>query len=304
MYFRYNNIYLSKQEYKNTIRYDNVDYILSHLSDQKKRSKGGNSNVFKLLNPQTDEELAIKMSKYNINKPNNPVNIISRITRFAREVEALRLSTELDSDNIIQYHFDSYLDIGQKRFHYYVMEKADYDLTQYLDQNDISDQQRLLLCTDILEGIKQLHENEIYHRDIKPDNILFVNNTWKIGDLGLIENRNSEFEIKEVGEKIGPIGWLSPEATNKYLNEGEGKVNKYGFDCNIDSFSDIFQLGKLLWYIFQGNIPLGQLERENFRLDDAEIYSIIFQMLKHSKQRPTIDEVEQSFKSRYSHYGL
>lgn len=304
MYFRNLNIYLSPENYKNTIRYDNVDYLVSHLNEKKQRSKGGNSNVFNLLNPQTEEEYVIKFSKYNINKPNNPVNIISRITRFAREVEALKLSADLESDNIIEYYFDDYKDIGASRFHYYVMEKADYDLTQYLDQNDISDQQRLLLCSDILNGIKQLHHNEIYHRDIKPDNILFVKKTWKIGDLGLIENRNSEFKIKELGEKIGPVGWLSPEATNKYLNEGDGKLNKFGFDCQIDEYSDVFQLGKLFWYIFQGNIPLGQIEREDFKLADNEIYDIIFEMLKHSKDRPTLEEIARGFRSRYSYYGL
>jgi len=304
MYFKYSNIHLSKKDFNNTVRYDNVDYLITPLSELKKGSKGGNSNVFKLLNPQTEEEFVIKFSKYNINKPNNPDNIISRITRFVREVEALKLSTKLQSDNIIQYYFDDYKDIGSGRFHYYVMEKADYDLTQYLDENDITEQQRLLLCTDILNGIKELHINDICHRDIKPDNILFVKKTWKICDLGLVENRNSDFPIKELGEKIGPIGWLSPEATNKYLNEGKGKVNKYDFDCKIDEYSDVFQLGKLFWYIFQGNIPLGQVEREDFKLKDSDIYNIIFEMLKHSKNRPSIEEIEDGFKSRYSYYGL
>jgi len=304
MYFKYGNIHLSKKDFKNTVRCDNVDYLITPLSESKKGSKGGNSNVFKLSNPQTEDEFVIKFSKYNINKPNNPINIISRITRFAMEVEALKLASNLEFNNIIQYYFDDYRDIGASRFHYYVMEKADYDLTQYLDKEDVSDQQRLLLCTDILNGIKQLHTNEIYHRDIKPDNILFVKKTWKIGDLGLIANRNSEFEIKEVGEKIGPIGWLSPEATNKYLNEGDGKLNKHGFDCQIDEYSDVFQLGKLFWYIFQGNIPLGQIDRADFKLADSEIFEIIFEMLKHSKNRPTIQEIEDGFKSRYTHYGL
>jgi serine/threonine protein kinase len=304
MYFKYGNIHLSKKDFKNTVRYDNVDYLITPLSESKNGSKGGNSNVFKLFNPQTEDEFVIKFSKYNINKPNNPINIISRITRFAMEVEALRLASNLKFNNIIQYYFDDYRDIGARRFHYYVMEKADYDLTQYLDKEDVSDQQRLLLCTDILNGIKQLHTNDIYHRDIKPDNILFVKKTWKIGDLGLIANRNSEFEIKEVGEKIGPIGWLSPEATNKYLNEGDGKLNKHGFDCQIDEYSDVFQLGKLFWYIFQGNIPLGQIDRADFKLADNEIFEIIFEMLKHSKNRPTIQEIEDGFKSRYTHYGL
>jgi serine/threonine protein kinase len=304
MIFKKGNICLSIKETRNTIQHDNIDYLIVPLNKTKKGSKGGNSNVFKLIDPQSEEEFAIKFSKYNINKPSKPENLISRIARFSREVEALNLANNLELENIIKIYFDDYKNIGAGRYHYYVMEKADYDLTQYLDTNKISNQQRVLLCTNILNGIRQLHANDIYHRDIKPDNILFVNNTWKIGDLGLVENRNSEFHIKEIGEKIGPIGWLSPEATNKYLNEGEGKANVHGFDCHIDEFSDVFQMGKLFWYIFQGNIPLGQIERSDFKLQDDEIYDIIFDMLKHSKKRPTIDEIEEGFKSRYSSYGL
>lgn len=158
---------------------------------------------------------------------------------------------------------------------------------------------------DILEGIKELHRYKIYHRDIKPDNILFVNKTWKIGDLGLIDYRNSDFQIEEDGDKIGPIGWLSPEATNKFLVEGNSKKNPYDFDCELDEYSDIFQLGKLFWYIFQGNIPLGQIRREDFKIKDKTIYDILIKMLMHSKdKRFQIGEIEDEFRSRSSHYGL
>jgi serine/threonine protein kinase len=304
VFFHSGNIHLSKKMHRNTIRYDNVDYVLSPLSKEYDRSKGGNSNVFKISDPQSDELLIIKFSKYDVNSPTKPINNIKRIARFGREIEALKIATECSFQNVIKYYFNDYREIGKRKFHYYVMEKADYDLTKYLDTNDISEQQRFLLCIQILNGIKELHSKDIYHRDIKPDNILFVNKVWKIGDLGLVENRNSDFEIKEVGERIGPIGWLSPEAANKYLNEGEGKGNKFGFDCNIDAYSDIFQLGKLFWYIFQGNIPIGQIKKSDFKLKDKEIFDILHTMLNHSKTRPTLEEVETGFQSRYSSYGI
>ncbi len=304
MFFQLGNIHLSPKMHRNTIRYDNVDYVLSPLSKGFDRSKGGNSNVFKLSDPQSGEVLIVKFSKYDVNSPTQPINNIKRIARFEREIEALKIATEFSFQNVIKYYFNDYHEIGNRKFHYYVMEKADYDLTNYLEANDISEQQRFLLCIQILNGIKELHSKDIYHRDIKPDNILFVNKFWKIGDLGLVANRNSDFEIKEVGERIGPIGWLSPEAANKYLNEGEGKGNKFGFDCNIDAYSDIFQLGKLFWYIFQGNIPIGQIKKSDFRLKDKEIFEILYTMLNHSKTRPTLEEVESGFQSRYSSYAI
>lgn len=304
MYFKSGNINLSPELHLNTIRYDNVDYVVSRLSEEYDRSKGGNSNVFKITDPQSEEVLIIKFSKYDVNAPVVPINNIKRIARFGREIEALIISKENGFQNVIQFYFDDYREIGNKKFHYYVMEKADDDLTNYLDINDISEQQRFLLCIQILNGIKELHSKEIYHRDIKPDNILFVNKVWKIGDLGLVDHRNSDFEIKEIGERIGPIGWLSPEATNKYLNEGEGKLNKFGFDCSIDGYSDIFQLGKLFWYIFQGNIPIGQIKKSDFKLKDKEIFDILHTMLNHSKTRPTLEEVEAGFQSRFSSYAI
>lgn len=304
MYRSSGNICLSPNMAQNVITYDNNDYVIEHLSQLYNKSKGGNSNVFKLIDPQTGAEYAIKFSKYDINSPIRPINNIKRIARFEREVESLKIAREKNFQNIIQFYFDDMKIIGSAKLHFYVMEKADDDLTNYLYANDISNQQRFLLCIQILNGIKELHSEKIYHRDIKPDNILFVNDVWKIGDLGLVDYQNSDFEVLEVGERIGPIGWLSPEAANKYLNEGEGKTNKHQFDCNIDAYSDIFQLGKLFWYIFQGNIPIGQITKSDFKLKDKEIFETLISMLNHSKVRPTLEEVEERFQSRFSNYAI
>jgi hypothetical protein len=105
---------------------------------------------------------------------------------------------------------------------------------------------------------------------------------WKIGDLGLIASRQKNYD--ELGEKVGPLGWLSPEAGNKFLTE----KYKLGLDCVIDDRSDVFQLGKLIWFIFQHNIPIGIISREDWTSDVKEsdrLFNAVSSSLQHSKTR-------------------
>ena len=306
MKFKNNNIKLhtKRKGYLNTLRYDNVDYLLTNLSEKfNGKSKGGNSNVFNLKDPNTDENYAIKFSKFDLKnvKPWSE----KRILRFLREIEALNISKSEDLKRIIEIKFDDTITIGNHQFNYYVMEKADYDLTEYLNKNELSVQQRLTLCLEVLEGIRELHSIGVYHRDIKPDNILHTASGWKIGDLGLVDNRNTDFEIEEYGERIGPIGWLSPEATSKFLCEGKNKINRNNHDCTLDDYSDIFQLGKLFWYIFQGNIPIGQIDENDFIVKDKELFDLLFAMLSYSKLgRYNLDTLHSEFTDISKEYAI
>ncbi|MBK9075740.1 MAG: protein kinase [Flavobacteriales bacterium] len=141
--------------------------------------------------------------------------------------------------------------------------------------------------------MEQLHKMGYYHRDIKPDNILFFggdteneeadSRVWKIGDLGLIEARDKD-NLDRRGERIGPFGWISPEAGNKFMTE---KYN-LNLDCKIDEKSDVFQLGKLMWFIFQHNIPIGIIDRSDLTRSfdyDNETFASIVKALQHGKAR-------------------
>jgi len=287
MDYKNKNLFLSspKYDYRNTIKEGITTYKIEHLTKEQKKSKGGNSSVFKLIDPNTDAEFAIKFLKFPANS--SSAFYIKQNLRFDNEIKALEKARDKEFMNVIEIHFDGQKKIGDNYFRYYVMEKAESDLKVFLEKESIPVNQKLVLGHDIVKGILQLHSMDLYHRDIKPDNLFFVvkndKATWKVGDLGLSVWRDQDLSQVEVKEKIGPYGWLSPEVTNKVLCEGSALDGV--FDCKIDGKSDIFQLGKVLWFLFQGNIPVGQIRFTDFIPRHKEIFALIKNMLQYKKSR-------------------
>lgn len=277
---------------ENSIEFMGAVFNINYLVKDFKKTKGGNSSVFLISNSEDPkDEYVIKISKYF--KPDRKTSSIykKRYGRFIEEIEALTNMKESGKDNIVGILDNGIVTINEKEFPYYIMEKADTDLKEFILTNeDIDIQEKIKFCIHIYNALAELHSEGYYHRDIKPDNVLLFYEdpiaktkvTWKIGDLGLASHREKDYD--DIGERIGPFGWLSPEACNKFLTERA----EIGFDCIIDDQSDIFQLGKLFWFIFQGNIPIGQLRIEDFLPEishKAIIFSIIEEMLSYSKNR-------------------
>ena len=288
---------ISEIRTENYLRLDDVEYFVSFLNSEFKSNKGGNSFVFALYVAQTYNEDAMPERVIKISKYPEPYNYIRNKIRqkninkrFRQEIEALYDCKQRDVGNVIDIAFDGNLicrtyEDGEFEvsFPFYVMEYAEYDLKSYLEEEneEYDEASRVELCLQIAQGIKELNDLGYYHRDIKPDNIFMINGIWKVGDLGLIQMRNKP-SLDDKGELVGPRGWLSPEAMNKYLSENvEGK----NFDCNIDHQSDLFQLAKVFWYILQGNAPIGCVKESDFLLRNSSLYSLIKQMLNHSKKR-------------------
>jgi hypothetical protein len=74
----------------------------------------------------------------------------------------------------------------------------------------------------------------------------------------------------------------------------------------IDGKSDVFQLGKLFWYIIQGNLPLGQITQSDLVASNSKaLYSVIRRCLAHShKRRISLDILQQSVKDLFPEFGL
>lgn len=266
----------------NLLEHEGKYYQIDWLKESGKYYAGGNGTVFKIADEQEGQVFAIKILKYPDHYYEKP-RFQKRIDRFDREVEALFVAKDNQLSNIVEIEFAGKIDIDGSSFSYYAMQKCDCTLKEYLKKENLAFNQKTLLCQKILRGIMGLHEYKIYHRDIKHENIFFIGNEPLIGDLGLADFQNSDIEINEEGDLIGPTGWFSPEALNKSLCEGPKNRNPHGLDCIIDGKSEVFQLGKLFWYIYQGNIPIGQIVLNNFVPQNDFIFNLLFSMLQYAK---------------------
>jgi len=298
--------------YTNIFQINNTDYIPYYLDNNNPGNKGGNSHILKLVNAQEFDEdegypeipdLILKISKIWIDKYSEKPKSL----RFKREIDALIDCNENNLSNVVTVENSGKAsilnDLGFRKNHrYYTMPYAMNDLPSFLADNNISLIDRVGLCLEICESLKQIWTKGYYHRDIKPDNILFIDGYWVISDLGLNKNRNEDvrLDLDKLGQWIGPRGWMSPEAMNKFLSEKFPWKSIH--DCNIDHQSDLYQLGKVFWYIFQGNSPEGGIRRSDFLWKNEALYQIIRTMINNSKNRRynEITNVIIDFKRVYS----
>lgn len=278
---------------RNLFRIHGDEFFLENLD--KASGKGGNSSVFRAQHPDGNESYIVKFFRYF--RESDLGYHQRRLQRFEREIQALISAQNSPHKDCVVPLLDHGVfplrsDGERKSLRYYVMDEADSNLADFVQENDLSPQQKVLLCHSLLKMLRNLHGLGIYHRDIKPENILMIGTQPLFGDLGLINFRDRDSDLDLLDEKIGPIGFLSPEATNKCLGS-RGKAS-FDFDCWMDDRSDVFQLGQVFWFILQDEVPTGHLTEQDSKFPLKHILSTVIQpMLQYGKaRRATVDFVE------------
>jgi serine/threonine protein kinase/tetratricopeptide (TPR) repeat protein len=170
------------------------------------------------------------------------------VARFEAERQALAL---MDHPNIARV-----LDGGETASGrpYFVMELVRaVPVTEFCDRNQVPIRQRLELFVHICQAVQHAHHKGIIHRDLKPSNVLVSRHDTtpvvKVIDFGVAkalgQNLTDKTLFTGLAQMIGTPLYMSPEQAGKS-------------DLDVDTRSDIYSLGVLLYELLTGTTPFDQ----------------------------------------------
>ena len=190
---------------------------------------GGMAVVYRAYDTIDDRTVAIKILKDEF------LGNEEFIRRFKNESKAIAI---LSHPNIVKVYDVSFGD----QLQYIVMEYIDgITLKEYLDQQkEIKWKEAIHFTVQILRALQHAHEKGIVHRDIKPQNIMLLQDgTIKVTDFGIA--RFSRNETRTMTDKaIGSVHYISPEQARGDLT---------------DEKADIYSVGVMLYEMITGQLP-------------------------------------------------
>lgn len=190
---------------------------------------GGMSNVYRAFDVIDQRQVAVKIlrDEYLTNS--------EFLRRFKNESKAIAV---LNHPNIVRVFDVSFTG----KVHSIVMEYIDgITLKEYIDQQGPLEWKEAIHFTlQILRALQHAHDKGIVHRDIKPQNIMLLQNgAIKVTDFGIA--RFARSEVKTITDRaIGSVHYISPEQA---------------MGDNTDEKSDIYSVGVMLFEMLTGKLP-------------------------------------------------
>ena len=191
--------------------------------------EGGMANVYLAYDTILDREVAVKILRGDLAGDEKFVK------RFQREAKA---ASSLNHPNIVEMY-----DVGEDDGNYFlVMEFVDGRTLKSLikKRGALSLTEVIDIMLQLTSGIAHAHDSYLIHRDLKPQNVLMLEDgRAKITDFGIAVALNST-ELTQTNSVMGSVHYLPPEQAN-----GGGASVK----------SDIYSLGILMYELLIGKLP-------------------------------------------------
>lgn len=199
--------------------------------------RGGMGVVYDAIDPRLDRHVAIKV----IELPNDPnmsnATRAELVERFKREAKA---SAKLNHPNIV-----SIFDFGEA-------DGRNYMVMEYLQGRNLAELLKihsplalpvaLKAMIQTCEALDFAHHAGIIHRDVKPANIVILDNgTTKLADFGIARLEASNSDLTQAGSILGSLLYISPE---QLMNPKD-----------VDKRADIYSLGVTAYEILTGQLP-------------------------------------------------
>ena len=191
--------------------------------------EGGMANVYLGYDIILERDVAIKVLRGDLSDDEKFVR------RFRREAQNASL---LNHPNIVQIY-----DVGEDDGNFYIV--MEYIKGQTLKQlikkrGKLSVPETIDIVTQLTDGLAHAHDSYIIHRDIKPQNIMILDDGMvKITDFGIAMALNAS-DLTQTNSVMGSVHYLPPEQAS-----GKGSTIK----------SDIYSLGIMMYEMLAGTMP-------------------------------------------------
>jgi tetratricopeptide (TPR) repeat protein len=126
-------------------------------------------------------------------------------------------------------------------------------LLEYATEHNLNVRERLELFVKICDAVHHAHQKGVIHRDLKPANIV-VDNTGqpKVLDFGIARSTDADLQtatlVTQAGQLVGTVPYMSPEQVA-------------GDPHGIDTRSDVYSLGVIVYELLTGRLPIAVLNR-------------------------------------------